>query len=91
MLVRCVAFAFKEGIPKDSAFVVDARCLGNPYWVEDRRDLHGRDPRVAQCVLDQLEATALLGSLEGMLGALLPAYRARGRMAATGAGNVLSP
>ncbi len=34
MLVRCVAFAFKEGIPKDSAFGVDARCLDNPYWVE---------------------------------------------------------
>ncbi len=47
------------------------------------RDLDGRDPRVAQFVLDQLEATALLGSLESMLGALLPAYRARGRMELT--------
>jgi predicted ABC-class ATPase len=35
MLVRCVAFAFKEEIPKDSAFVVDARCLDDPYWVEE--------------------------------------------------------
>ncbi len=83
MLVRCVAFAFKEGIPKDSAFVVDARCLANPYWGEDLRDLDGRDPRVARFVLDQLEATALLGSLEQMLSALLPAYRARGRMELT--------
>jgi hypothetical protein len=83
MLVRCVAFAFKEGIPKDSAFVADARCLDNPYWVEDLRDLDGRDPRVAKFVLDQLEATALLGSVESMLGALLPAYRARGTMELT--------
>jgi len=82
-LVKCVAFAFKEGIPKDSAFVVDARCLDNPYWVEDLRDLDGRDPRVARFVLDQLEASALLDSLETMLGALLPAYRARGRMELT--------
>lgn len=35
MLVRCVAFAFKEGSPKD-----------NPYWVEDLRDLDGRDPEL---------------------------------------------
>ncbi len=79
-LVRCAAFAFKEGIPKDSAFVVDARCLDNPYWVDDLRDLDGRDPRVAQFVLGQPEAAALLDSLETMLGALLAAYRARGRV-----------
>ena len=83
MLVTCVAFAFKEGIPKDSAFVVDARCLDNPYWVDDLRDLDGRDPRIAQFVLDQREAMVLLDSLCTMLGALLPAYRARGRMELT--------
>ncbi len=83
MLVTCVAFAFREGIPTDSALVFDARCLDNPYWVEDLRDLDGRDPRVAQFVLSQREATVLLDSLEAMLGELLPAYRARGRMELT--------
>jgi UPF0042 nucleotide-binding protein len=80
MLVTCVAFAFTEGIPKDSALVVDARCLENPYWVDGLRDLDGRDPRIAQFVCDQSEASVLLDSLDTMLGALLPAYRARGRM-----------
>jgi hypothetical protein len=80
LLVRCIAFAFKEGIPKDSAIVVDARCLDNPYWVDDLRDLEGRDPRIAQFVLRQREATVLLDSFDRLLGALLPAYRSRGRM-----------
>jgi UPF0042 nucleotide-binding protein len=80
MLVRCIAFAFKEGIPRDSAWVVDARCLDNPYWVDDLCDLDGRDPKIAQFVLRQREATALLNSLDTLLGVLLPAYRSRGRM-----------
>ena len=83
MLVTCVAFAFREGIPTDSALVVDARCLDNPYWVDELRDLDGRDPRIAQFVLNQHEATVLLDSLDTMLGELLPAYRARGRMELT--------
>ena len=80
LVVRCIAFAFKEGIPKDSAFVVDARCLGNPYWADDLRDLDGRDPRIAQFGLRQREATVLLDSFDTLLGALLPAYRSRSRM-----------
>jgi hypothetical protein len=80
MLVNCVAFAFREGIPADSALVVDARCFDNPYWVDELRDLDGRDPRIAQFVLDQREAKVLLDCLDTMLSALLPAYRARGRM-----------
>jgi P-loop ATPase protein family len=83
MLITCVAFAFRVGIPKDSTLVVDARCLDNPYWKDDLRDLDGRDPRIAQFVLDQREASVLLESLDTMLGTLLPAYRARGRMELT--------
>lgn len=83
MLVTCVAFAFGEGIPNNSALVVDARCLDNPYWVDDLHDLDGRDPRIAQFVLGQRAATVLLDSLGTVLGALLPAYRARGRMELT--------
>jgi UPF0042 nucleotide-binding protein len=79
-LVRCIAFAFKEGIPRDSAWVVDARCLDNPDWVDALCDLDGRDPRIAQFVLRQREATVLLNSVDTALGSLLPAYRSRGRM-----------
>jgi hypothetical protein len=45
MLVRCIAFAFKEGIPRDSAWVVDARCLDNPYWVDDLCDSRRARPK----------------------------------------------
>jgi UPF0042 nucleotide-binding protein len=83
MLVTCLAFAFRNGIPPESAWVIDARFLDNPYWVEELRPLDGRDHRVQEYVLGQPEAVELLDGLEGTLRSILPAYRRRGRMELT--------
>lgn len=40
------SFAYKNGIPLDTDFVFDVRCLPNPYWVPGLRDKTGRDPEV---------------------------------------------
>ncbi|HEY7198895.1 MAG TPA: RNase adapter RapZ [Candidatus Dormibacteraeota bacterium] len=77
LLVTCLAFAFKNGIPEGSAWVVDGRFLDNPYWVPELRDLDGRDPRVRDYVLCQPAAATLLDGLEATLVPLLPAYRGR--------------
>jgi hypothetical protein len=82
-LVTCLAFAFKNGIPADSAWVVDTRFLDNPYWVPELRPLDGRDPRVRDYVIGQPAATAMLDGLEATLVPLLPAYAGRGRMELT--------
>jgi hypothetical protein len=79
-LVTCLAFAFKNGIPGDSAWVVDTRFLDNPYWVPELRPLDGRDPRVRDYVLGQPAAGTMLDGLEATLVPLLPAYAGRGRM-----------
>jgi len=83
LLVTCLAFAFKNGIPEGSAWVVDARFLDNPYWVPELRPLDGRDPRVRDYVLCQAAATAMLDGLEATLIPLLAAYAERGRMELT--------
>jgi hypothetical protein len=82
-LVTCLAFAFKNGIPSDSAWVVDTRFLDNPYWVPELRALDGRDPRVRDYVLGQPAASSMLDGLEATLVPLLPAYTERGRMELT--------
>jgi hypothetical protein len=79
MLVTCLAFAFKNGIPADSSWVVDTRFLDNPYWVPELRPLDGRDPRVRDFVLGQPAARAMLDGLEATLVPILPAYVERGR------------
>jgi hypothetical protein len=83
MEVTCLAFAFKNGLPPESGWVVDARCLDNPYWVPELKPLDGRHPQVRDYVLRQPAAACLLDGLEATLAPLLGEYRGRGRMELT--------
>jgi UPF0042 nucleotide-binding protein len=42
------SFAFKRGLPLDSDFVFDARCLPNPHWHPHLRPLSGKDAPVRE-------------------------------------------
>ena len=77
--VVCLAFGFKHGLPAAADWVVDARCLDNPYWEAELRPLDGRDPRVRDHVLRQPAARHLLEGLEATLRPLLAEYRRQGR------------
>ena len=79
LLVSCLSFGYKNGIPDGAAWVVDVRLLENPYWVEELRPLDGRDQRVRDYVLEQPAAQELLDNLYRTLHAALPHYRERGR------------
>jgi len=79
MLITCLAFGYKRGIPDGAAWVVDVRLLDNPYWVDELRPLDGRDPRVRGFVMRQPAARDLLDNLERTLRDALPHYRERGR------------
>jgi UPF0042 nucleotide-binding protein len=79
MLISCLAFGYKRGIPDGAAWVVDVRLLDNPYWVDELRPLDGRDARVRDYVLNQPVARDLLDNLERTLKNALPHYRERGR------------
>jgi hypothetical protein len=79
MLITCLAFGYKKGIPDGASWVVDVRLLDNPYWVEELRPLDGRDPRVRDFVINQPAAEELLENLERTLRAAVPHYRERGR------------
>jgi RNase adaptor protein for sRNA GlmZ degradation len=79
MLITCLAFGYKKGIPDGAAWVVDVRLLDNPYWVEELRPLDGRDARVREFVISQPAARDLLDNLERTLRAAIPHYRERGR------------
>jgi hypothetical protein len=83
LLVRCVAFGYKHGLPAGADWVVDARFLDNPYWVEELRPLTGLDPAVRRFVLAQPAAGELLDNLERTMAGLIPAYRSQGRQELT--------
>ena len=79
LLITCLAFGYKNGIPDGASWVVDVRLLQNPYWVEELRPLDGLEPRVRDFVITQPAAQELLGNLEQTLRAAIPHYRERGR------------
>jgi hypothetical protein len=79
LLVSCIAFGYKNGIPDGASWVVDVRLLENPYWVEELRPLDGLDQRVSDYVVRQPAAQELLVNLEKTLGGAIPHYRERGR------------
>lgn len=79
MLITCLAFGYKKGIPDGASWVVDVRLLDNPYWVDELRPLDGRDPRVRDFVVKQPAAQELLENLDRTLRAAVPHYRERGR------------
>lgn len=79
MLIRCLAFGYKHGLPANADWVVDVRFLDNPYWSEDLRALAGTDPAVRRFVLRQPAAGELLDNLQRTIGSLIPLYRTQGR------------
>jgi hypothetical protein len=83
MLVTCVAFGYKHGMPPEAAWVADVRFLDNPYWVPELRPLTGLDEPVREYVLGQPAAVRALDGLAALLGGLLDEYARRGRMELT--------
>jgi len=46
--IQVQSFGFKHGVPMDSDYVFDVRCLPNPHWETRLRPLSGKDAEVAE-------------------------------------------
>lgn len=79
MNIHVVSFGFKHGIPMDADFVLDVRCLPNPYWVEALRSKTGLDQEVYDYVFSFDEANELYNRLKGLLDYLNPLYIKEGK------------
>lgn len=79
MLLTFVSFGFKNGLPKEADIVLDVRFLDNPFFVEELRDLDGRDPKVRAFVQSGEETDEFLKQLGSFLDFLLPLYLDEGR------------
>lgn len=79
MNIHVVSFGFKHGIPMDADFVLDVRCLPNPYWIEALRSKTGLDQEVYDYVFSFDEANELYDRLKGLLDYLNPLYRKEGK------------
>lgn len=79
MNIHVMSFGFKHGIPSEADFMIDVRCLPNPYWVENLRSKTGLDEEVKNYVFSFKESEQLLNKLIDMLDFLNPLYIKEGK------------
>jgi len=73
------SFAFRRGLPLDSDFVFDARCLPNPHWEPTLRPLSGKDAPVREFLERQPMVEEYAADTTRWLDAWLPRFEADDR------------
>ena len=68
------SFGFKHGIPSDSDFVFDLRCLPNPYWEPTLRSKNGRDDEVREFLDGHDIVQRMYEDIVGFLKKWIPHY-----------------
>ncbi|MGA2004838.1 MAG: RNase adapter RapZ [Terriglobales bacterium] len=79
ILVSCVSFGFKHGVPDDADLVFDVRFLPNPHFVPEFRPFTGRDPRVAKYIRSFPQTREFIKRISDLLVYLLPHYVHEGK------------
>jgi len=73
------SFGFKHGIPADADFVFDARCLPNPHWQANLRNLTGHDKDVIMFLEREPLVQEFYTHLEQFLSTWAPRFKADNR------------
>lgn len=79
MNIHVMSFGFKHGIPTDADFVLDVRCLPNPYWIESMRYKTGLDKELKDYVFSFEESNVLFDKAKDLLDYLNPLYIKEGK------------
>jgi UPF0042 nucleotide-binding protein len=79
ILVSCVSFGFRQGVPEDANLMFDVRFLPNPHFVPEFRPLTGRHPKVAKYIGSFPQTREFIQRISEMLVYLLPHYIREGK------------
>ncbi len=73
------SFGFKNGVPADTDFVFDVRCLPNPHWEAGLKALTGRDQAVVKYLESYAEVGEMFDSILGFLTDWTPRFEKENR------------
>lgn len=75
LLVTCISFGFKYGIPPEADLVFDVRCLPNPFYVKELKSMTGLDEAVRDYILGFEVTGKFMEKLYTYIDFTLPLYR----------------
>ena len=73
------SFGFKNGVPPDTDFVFDVRCLPNPHWEKDLKSLTGRDRAVVKYLENYADVDEMFDSIYRFLTDWIPRFEKENR------------
>src|SRR6266536_2422245 len=79
ILLSCVSFGFRHGVPDDADLLFDVRFLPNPHFVPEFRPLTGRHPKVAKYIRSFPQTAEFIQRMSELLVYLLPHYIHEGK------------
>lgn len=79
LLVTCMSFGFKYGIPLEADLIFDVRCLPNPFYIPELKPLTGLDEEVREYVLKFDETKEFVEKLLSFLDYTIPLYKKEGK------------
>ncbi len=83
LVVNCVSFGYKNGLPSDADLVFDVRFLPNPFYVPELKSLTGMNQEVRDYVMGFDESRQLMDKLQELISLLLPLYQKEGKSQVT--------
>lgn len=81
--VNLMSFGYKHGLPIEADYVLDARFLPNPFFVEGLRHQSGQDPDVAAFLWGLPETLRFLELVQNLLDFAVPLHDNEGRSLVT--------
>lgn len=79
MIVSCMSFGFKYGVPSEADLVFDVRCLPNPFYIPELKHKTGLDKEVREYVMKFEQSQILRDKLFDMIEFLIPHYVSEGK------------
>jgi len=79
ILVSCISFGYRHGVPLEADLLFDVRFLPNPHFVPEFRPFTGRHPKVAKYIRSFPQTQEFISRISDLLVYLLPHYVREGK------------
>jgi UPF0042 nucleotide-binding protein len=79
ILVSCVSFGYRHGVPDEADLLFDVRFLPNPHFVPRFRPFTGKHPQVAKYIRSFPQTQEFINRISDLLVYLLPHYIKEGK------------